>query len=351
MTTTLEKPELTREARRDRVPVAGGARAVRRRRGRQGSRRDGGARSGEPIEHWYWGKIVHDLAGMRVLGDKVAFDWCHSNWDGCIGYGEKFDVTSGDLVITGTLVAFKDDDRAAEVISKGKRGVPYEASIYYDPLNGLRMEYVPEKMSASVNGRQIEGPCVIVREWLLRGVAICPYGADPHTSTEFSRQREQKINVTLFSTEAAMAKDKPAETKPEETKETKLAADPTAPPAEKPAPRRTRRRGCGPNSPPTSPSSAPKRRQVVRRGEDARRGLRAPHRGPGEPAGRKEKEIAELKTRLSSIDTGEKDPVAFGSGEKKDQPGGSAAESRFAHLGSGMAKFASGIKLPAGTKA
>ena len=42
MTTTLEKPELTRKRARDRVPVAGGAHAVRRRRGRQGSRRDGG---------------------------------------------------------------------------------------------------------------------------------------------------------------------------------------------------------------------------------------------------------------------------------------------------------------------
>lgn len=36
---------------------------------------------------------------------------------------------------------------------------------------------------APVNGYDFEGPGVIIREWPLRGVAICPYGADANTES------------------------------------------------------------------------------------------------------------------------------------------------------------------------
>jgi hypothetical protein len=44
------------------------------------------ARSGNPIEHWYWGRIVHDLSGMRLSKSRVAIDYCHRQ-DEPIGYG------------------------------------------------------------------------------------------------------------------------------------------------------------------------------------------------------------------------------------------------------------------------
>ncbi len=34
------------------------------------------ARSNKPINHWYWGKIVHDMEGVRHK-DRLTLDYCH----------------------------------------------------------------------------------------------------------------------------------------------------------------------------------------------------------------------------------------------------------------------------------
>jgi hypothetical protein len=158
------------------------------------------ARTGQPIKHWYWGNVVHDLAGMKLHKDTLPIDYCHEA-DEVIGYLDKFDTTSGDLVATGALVPFAAEDRAQEVAFKSKNKVPYEASINF---NGgpLRLEELEQGTSAAVNGQVVQGPALIIREWTLRGVAICPYGADMNTKTEFARANSAKddgtIDVTIF---------------------------------------------------------------------------------------------------------------------------------------------------------
>jgi len=139
------------------------------------------ARSGKAIEHWFWGRIVHDLAGMHLSKSRVPIDYVHDSKE-IVGYLNKFDSTSGDLVTSGALVPFKDSDRATEIVHKMKAGVPYEASINFGG-DGIKIEDVAEGMVAQVNGYQFEGPGIIVREWPLRGVAICPYGADANTES------------------------------------------------------------------------------------------------------------------------------------------------------------------------
>jgi len=139
------------------------------------------ARSGKPIQHWFWGNVVHDLAGMHLHKSRVPIDYVHDSKE-IVGYLNKFDRTSGDLVTSGALVPFKDSDRATEIVHKMKAGVPYEASINFGG-DGIKIEDVPEGMVAQVNGYQFEGPGIIVREWPLRGVAICPYGADANTES------------------------------------------------------------------------------------------------------------------------------------------------------------------------
>lgn len=171
------------------------------------------ARTGQPIEHWYWGRIIHDLSGMMLSRPSVPIDWCHDD-DEVIGFGNKFDVSSGDLVVEGELVPFQEDDRASEVIHKGRAGIPYESSIDFSG-NGIVIEEVGIGASVEVNGYTFEGPGVVVRKWPLRGVAICPHGADQNTSTSFATGADDApITVTLFSRNGDMKKDK-----------TELAAD------------------------------------------------------------------------------------------------------------------------------
>jgi len=151
------------------------------------------ARSGQPIVHWYWGKIVHDLSGVRHKA-RVPIDYRH-NPDQGIGYLDRFDTKTGDLWVEGALVPYGQDDKAQELIHRSQHGVPYEASIFWGG-DGIKLEEIDAKSKAKVNGYEIEGPAVIVREWPLRGVAVCLYGADANTRSEFNEQGED-ITVSL----------------------------------------------------------------------------------------------------------------------------------------------------------
>ncbi len=157
------------------------------------------ARSGKPIDHPYWGRVVHDLSGMQLERNRVAIDFCHDAKE-IIGFANKFDIESGDLEARGALIPYaKEGDRATEVIEKAKLGVPWEASINFGGT-GIVVEQVDEGDSAEVNGYEFKGPGVVVRQWPLRGIAVCPYGADQYTSTEFANS-ESNHKVTIMKKE------------------------------------------------------------------------------------------------------------------------------------------------------
>lgn len=141
------------------------------------------ARSAEAIDHWYWGKIVHDLGGVRHKSN-IPIDYAH-NPDDVLGFLNHFEATERGLEVSGALVPYskRADDKASEVIHKQAAGVPYEASINWE--GPAKLQALAENEVATVNGRELVGPATIVRDWTLRGVAVCPYGADHNTATEF----------------------------------------------------------------------------------------------------------------------------------------------------------------------
>lgn len=155
------------------------------------------ALSGDAIAHPWWGKVVLDLSGM-THAQKIAIDYCHDP-DEIMGYIDKFSVESNSLYLYGELVPKGDDDRAAEVLFKGKGGVPYQASVDFRPTspNEIVVENIMEGSFAEVNGHSVSGPATVVRKWKLGAVAICPYGADSGTATIFNKPTgEIEINLT-----------------------------------------------------------------------------------------------------------------------------------------------------------
>ena len=158
------------------------------------------ARSGEAVCHWYWGNVVHDLGGMTVAKPRVPLDYCHDD-DEVIGYANKFDTSTGDLVATGALIPYSPDpdDKATEIIYKAQQGVPYEASIFFD--GPLVVEEVGENATTFVNGAQMSGPITVIRQWTLRGIAVCPYGNDPNTSAAMKFSRGGDVPAQVISQE------------------------------------------------------------------------------------------------------------------------------------------------------
>jgi hypothetical protein len=159
------------------------------------------ARTKEPIEHWWWGRVVHDISGVRHR-DKIPIDYAHDDRE-VIGYVDGVE-TEGDLVLHGALVPFTETDRASEVIHKSRAGIPYQASIYFGDDAVFR--YLGEGEKKTVNGFDFEGPGVIVEDWELRGVAVCPYGADGGTATNVFADGGGTRKITLITGDAAMAK-------------------------------------------------------------------------------------------------------------------------------------------------
>lgn len=158
------------------------------------------ARSGKPIEHWFWGRVVHDLAGMRLHKPRLPIDYVHDDKE-ILGYLNHFDSKSGDLIVSGALVPYKESDRASEIMHKHRQGVPYEASINFGG-DGIKVQEIMQGEIADVNGYQFEGPGVIIREWPLRGVAICPYGADQNTESSVLANINSVFSAAIVTPEA-----------------------------------------------------------------------------------------------------------------------------------------------------
>lgn len=166
------------------------------------------ARSGNVLDHWFFGRIVHDFEGMRHASAKLPIDYAHRD-DEVLGYSDKTDTAGGELVMHGFLIPFTETDRATEIIHKADRGMTWQGSIYFDPFE-LVLEYVPEGMTSPVNGGQFEGPGVIAREWMLRGVAICPYGYDPATAVQLSQPGDDEPVAVSFMEPTKMSKSRNA---------------------------------------------------------------------------------------------------------------------------------------------
>jgi hypothetical protein len=151
------------------------------------------ALSGDVLTHWFWGRIVLDLAGMTRHKDRLPLDWCHDP-DQIVGYLDALDTTNGRLGCKGFITPTEEGDRATKIVNQSRAGVPFEASVYWEPG---RIDYLDSGFTATVNGREVEGPCYIATQWRLRGVAVCPWGVDPNTSTQFSGRAAAQRPITI----------------------------------------------------------------------------------------------------------------------------------------------------------
>ena len=149
------------------------------------------ARSAQPLNHFFFGNLVHDMAGMRLNKPRLSIDYEHNE---IIGYANKFDTADGNLTASGVIQSVQPNDRAYEVIVRGQSGQPYESSIFHD--NDIVIEEIPDGVPVNVNGLDLVGPLCIIREWCLRAIAICKAGYDKNTSTQLNDAVE-KVQIKI----------------------------------------------------------------------------------------------------------------------------------------------------------
>lgn len=319
------------------------------------------ARTAEPVNHWYWGRAVHDLAGMELRKDVCPLDWCH-DFDINLGYADAFSVTTDGLQVKGELVSVQADDKAAEVMARGRAGVPYEASIDFNGP-GLLVEEVGEGVSVQVNGGTFTGPGVVFRQWPLRSVAVCPYGADAGTSSEFADKCQPEIiEVPIQQTDWPRRPGLQTEdhTMSEKTDSKGATGSASATPgatgsASVPPSRADFAAELKKFTDSFGPESGAK---MFSEGKSFAEALELHAKALSERIAMitsehtkaladKDAKIADLEKRLKDVKLGEEKPATFGDdGDGKDTKPPTQRPKEFAHLSENQFKLASGIKLP-----
>lgn len=132
------------------------------------------AYTGAMIQLSWWGRVVFDLAGMR-LDNKLPALREHVR-DRVVGTVDGHSKEQAALKAQGYFANTPDGLEVAGLI---KEGFPYQASI------GIFLETVEELKegaSAQVNGGEFQGPGIIVRQSHVREISFVALGADSGTS-------------------------------------------------------------------------------------------------------------------------------------------------------------------------
>jgi len=144
---------------------------------------------------WY-GRVIIDLEGGGVviqdkdiptLLDHYAFQ--------AMGHGRSRQV--GNKIINAGVFS-GTGKHVPEVLENMANGMPYQASIGIQPLEG-GWERLGENETATVNGQEVEGPILILRKGIHHEATITLFGADSNTSTRLAAMAQKKESNMPFS--------------------------------------------------------------------------------------------------------------------------------------------------------
>lgn len=129
------------------------------------------ANSGRPFGLGMWQTVI-DFDGIK-LKDKTAFLIDHAGSKRA-GVG-KLSVTSDGLYAEGTLL---NNEHGRVVAEESDQGFPWEMSVY---VQSARVEELSAGAKVSVNGREVQGPILIMRDCAIREVSFTVVGVDGNT--------------------------------------------------------------------------------------------------------------------------------------------------------------------------
>lgn len=130
-------------------------------------------------------RFVFNYSTMKAA-ERVPLDYAHD--DGLvIGYAEDFKFEDASVTAKATLLSDADspNERAKLVAHAMRNGVPFATSALVDVSEAVATK-VGKDDKRVVNGREIAGPFVMFDQAIIRGVAICPHGADVATSARIA---------------------------------------------------------------------------------------------------------------------------------------------------------------------
>lgn len=127
-----------------------------------------------------------DIRTLRIPSLTLPLDYAH-NFDVIVGRVNAVRRRSGKLYIRGEVISSRPGDKADEIIDDLLAGKPLQLSIFAvgDGRSAVRT-LVEEDGVHQV-------PCRIYENFILRGVAICGYGADGNTKIQPDKEGAKEM--------------------------------------------------------------------------------------------------------------------------------------------------------------
>jgi len=143
------------------------------------------AYTGGPMKVAGWRHpIVIDLAGLAIPSQSRPIRFGHDAAAG-VGHTSAVAVEDGKLVASGMIS--RDTHAAKEVVASARNGFPWQASV---GASVEAFEFLRENQSATVNGREVQGPLNIVRRATLGEISFVDLGADGGTTASIAASGE-----------------------------------------------------------------------------------------------------------------------------------------------------------------
>lgn len=136
------------------------------------------AYTGAPVRTWWGDQMIVDLKGLSVGRTKKPILRDHDTGR-IAGFSESVENDGKALSIAGVLSSSTDD--GTEIAQTSDEGFPWQASIGFSVL---RVEEIQAGDSKEINGREFNGPGMVVTKSKLKEASFVPLGADDATSTQ-----------------------------------------------------------------------------------------------------------------------------------------------------------------------
>jgi hypothetical protein len=139
------------------------------------------AYTGGPMKVAGWRHpVVIDLAGLAIPSQSRPIRFGHDASAG-VGHTSAVAVEDGKLVASGMIS--RDTHAAKEVVASARNGFPWQASV---GASVEAFEFLRENQTATVNGREVQGPLNIVRRATLGEISFVDLGADGGTTASIA---------------------------------------------------------------------------------------------------------------------------------------------------------------------
>jgi HK97 family phage prohead protease len=139
----------------------------------------------------YWNPVILELTGIKTPGGTIPALLNH-DIEQPIGQTDSISIDSAGIQLAGMITG--EDAAAQQVISHAKNGFKWQASI---GASIVRQEFLKSGEKTTVNGREVSGPMVIVREARLKEISFTPLGADENTAASVAASSTLERGVSM----------------------------------------------------------------------------------------------------------------------------------------------------------